>query len=174
MLKCNKEIQLLKSYQEEFDIYFLYLQSLNVREIREENEIVKFSLYKSRYEMMLAYGIESQRMLEKAQEIFLYEKNVAKNEKFGITINMDLMHLILEMQKKVHEEQQATLTKLSTGKHRDWKSLTALEKEKIYTILENGYASETLLKTIELQTEFYKSLYLTISIRLKEIMRDYK
>lgn len=87
---------------------------------------------------------------------------------------MDLMHLILEMQKKVHEEQQATLTKLSTGKHRDWKSLTALEKEKIYTILENGYASETLLKTIELQTEFYKSLYLTISIRLKEIMRDYK
>lgn len=78
MLKCNKEIQLLKSYQEEFDIYFLYLQSLNVREIREENEIVKFSLYKSRYEMMLAYGIESQRMLEKAQEIFCMKRMLLK------------------------------------------------------------------------------------------------
>lgn len=171
LIRHNYEIQLLKSYQDEFEIYKLYLQTLNIKEVREENDTIKFHLYQYRYETMLAYGTESQRILEKAQKIFLYERDSIKNENFEKTINMDLTYLILEMQKKSNKESQIVLTDISRFKNRDWNKLASKDKQRVFESLKGGYASESLLKTIELQNEFYKSLYIAVSIRLREIIR---
>lgn len=174
LTKYDYEVQLLKSYQDEFEIYKLYLQALNIKDVSEDNEAIKFHLYQYRYENMLAYGIESQRILEKAQKVFIYEKDSIKNKNFGKTINADLMYLILDMQKKSNNEKQIALTDFSFYKNRGWNKLTSKEKQRVFEILDQGYASESSLKTIELQNEFYKSLYIAVSIRLREIIRKSK
>lgn len=174
LYRYNYEVKLLKSYQDEFEIYKLHLQALNIMDISEDNEAIKFHLYQYRYENMLAYGTESQRIIEKAQKVFIYEKDSIKNEKFGKTINADLMYLILDMQKKTNHEKQVALTNFSDYKNRGWNKLTSKEKQRVFEILDQGYASESSLKTIELQNEFYKSLYIAVSIRLREIIREYE
>lgn len=172
LIKYNHEVQLLKSYQDEFEIYKLYLQSLNTKEIQEQDDMIKLRLYKSRYEAKSAIGKESLRIMKKAQEILLYEKNTIKNKDFEKTINADLMYLILDMQKKTNNEKQTVLTNFSFYENCDWNKLTSKEKQRVFEILNQGYASESFLKTVKLQTEFHKSLYISVSIRLREIIRE--
>lgn len=174
LIRYNYEVQLLKSYQDEFEIYKLHLQALNIKDISEDNESIKLYLYQCRYENMLAYGTESQRILEKAQKIFIYEKDSIKNENFGKTINADLMYLIFNMQKKSNNEKQIALTNFSFYINRGWNKLTSKEKQQVFEILYQGYANESYLKTIELHNEFYRSLYIAVSIRLREIIRESK
>lgn len=174
LIRHNPEIQLLKSYQDEFEIYKLYLQSLNITDISVDNESIKLHLYQYRYENMIAYGNESQRIIEKAQKVFMYERDSIKNENFGKTINADLMYFILDMQKKSNQERHTVLTNLSYYNLGNWNKLTSKTKQRVFEILKQGYASELSQKTIELQNEFYKSFYIAVSIRLREIIRESK
>lgn len=168
LIKYNHEVQLLKSYQDEFEIYKLYLQSLNTKEIQEQDDMIKFRLYESRYEAMLAIGKESLRIMEKAQEILLYEKNTIKNKDFEKTINAGLTHSTIKMLEKSNEEGQIISANLSKFKTRS--NLTSKEKDYLLDILHKGY--ESVRRSIELQTEFHKSLYIAVSIRLREIIRE--
>lgn len=174
LIRYNYEVQLLKSYQDEFEIYKLHLQALNIKDVSEDNDLIKFYLYLYRYENMLAYGTESQRMLEKAKKVFVYEKDSVKNENFGKTINAELMYSIRDMQTKSNNEKRTAVTTISYYTNRDWNKLTSKEKQRVFKMLDQGYASESSLKTIELQHELYKSLYIAVSIRLREIIRESK
>lgn len=172
LLKHNYEVRLLRSFQDEFEIYKLYLQALNTKEVCEENDIIKFHLYQCRYRTMLAYGTESSKIIEKALKVFMYEKDSVKNESFGKTINVDLMYSIFEIQKESNREKQKVFNDLTKYTDRGWHKLAPKEKSYVFEIIEKGYASEYSLKTIELQNEFYKSLYIAASIRLREIIRE--
>lgn len=174
LIANNTEVQLLKSFQDEFEIYKLYLRSLNTKDVREDDEIMNLSMYKYRYENTIAFGAELTKILEISQRVFVYEGDTLKNNNFGKTINAGLLPVILKLQKESNKISEKSLAYLSLCSNRGFNKLTSKERKRLSEELYQGYANESNLKSIDLQSKLLKSVYIAVSIRLREIMRDSK
>ena len=170
----NQEIKLLKEYQDEFEIFKLYLSSLDYSKIEAKEDTTKISMYMGRYQNALAYGEESQKILEIIQKVADYEQNVMHSESFGKTVDLNTMYLITLSQSVSNAERNRILHDISFYYKKGFKRLTKREKKDFYRKLERGYASEESLATIKLQTKFYKNFYIATSIRLLELINEKK
>lgn len=171
-LQQNEEICLLKRYQKEFELYKLYLNSLDCSPIEVKSDSTKLQLIVSKFYGFDAYNTEATKLLELAISINTYEAETAKNESFNKTINISKGYRILQLQKIQNNMQKEMIKSLSYYSTKGFNNLTKKERNAMYNGLEEIVSGEVALELIKAQTEFYKSFYIATSIRLHELINQ--
>lgn len=163
----NKEIRLLRSYQDEFELYMLYLLSLKNDEVIADND-TRLHICVSRFEASLAYGEESKRMIKLAESISSFEEEIMCNKKFKFLIDINLMVKVIELQKLVNNEQGKFIDYMK--KYPAYMQSSEKNKEKLLKMAYSILNSQNQLTTIQAEKELYKSIYIAVNIRLKELI----
>lgn len=168
----NEEICLLKKYQKEFELYRLYLNSLDCSPIDVKSDSTKLQLLVSKFYGFDAYNTEASKLLALAMSINSYEAETAKNESFNKTINISKGYRILQLQEIQNNMQKEMIKSLSYNSTKGFNNLTKKERNAMYDGLEEIVSGEVPLELIKAQTEFYKSFYIATSIRLHELINQ--
>lgn len=174
-MMSNQEVLLLKEYQDEFAIFKLYLSSLDYSKIEAEDDTIIFSIHQQRYNGAKAYGSESIKLLSCIIKIIQYEQEYVKNDSiFSATFDMNTMNQLYSTQNLANIERDNVLESIETYSNKGFANLTNKEKKDLYKNFEQGYASESALNTIKLQTKLFKNFFLVTNIRLSEIKKEHQ
>lgn len=170
LFEQNSEVRLLKSFQDEYNIYLSYLRVLDLSDVSEGDDTERMSAYLYRFKNVSSYQTEVTKILQLTAEVVEYENSI-KNEHFVSMIKRDLVTSALDVQRCCSSENDVVIQVLSGYLNKDLDKLTSKERKEMYKVIHQGYASESHKKAVLLHAELFKSIYVAVSIRLKELIR---
>lgn len=163
----NNEVQLLKSYQDEFELYMLFLMSLKNDEVVADND-TRLHICVCRLQTSLIYGKVCERLINLADSISSFEEKSNGNKEFNFLIDANLMIKAIELQKIVNNEQNKVIEYLK--KHSVYAQSSEKGNGEFLKMLESILNSQNRLTLMQTQKELFKSIYIAVNIRLKQLI----
>lgn len=166
LFEQNSEVRLLKSYQDEFEMYKTYLQALDLSDFSAGNDTIAVRSFEYRYGKLLEYDEKAGALLQCIARIVEYEQS-----RGNVFVKPDLLESLKDANEEFASELVGVYAKFLNYYNRGFDKLTLREKKEMSKVFQQGIASKSLKRVISLQTELFESTYIAVSIRLKELLR---
>ena len=173
-LRKTEEVCLLLLYQREFEIYKLYVATLNFDKIKCTDDSMVMSIHKNNINRMMVYMNKTKELNQLARRILNYESKIVHNENFEKNMDIQLFVEFEEVFDNLIKETSKVVEISQLYLRKDIKDWTSKEKEQLNNLMKKMYNSNTFLDFIKSHTKLQKNIYIATSIRLLEILNSYQ